>query len=165
MFTMPAKENPLHNLIAAAGSGAAQGALQQREQARRSQDLEQNLNAINEDSSPFDIFQAINRIKNPEDKKLAGEMFKNLENSRKAGVEASRKQQVEKKKNEAEDRRKQALAAKYGSPTELLSEDWVPAIPGINYPGDYMRDYGTDPSSWIRNEQEGHLPVSIGVPS
>ncbi len=56
------------------------------------------------------------------------------------------------------------LASRYGNPDELLREDWVPAIPGINYPGDYMRDYGNDPSSWIRKELEGRFPLTIGVP-
>lgn len=56
------------------------------------------------------------------------------------------------------------LASRYGDPDELLIDDWVPAIPGINYPGDYMRDYGTDPASWIRKELEGKLPETIGVP-
>jgi hypothetical protein len=37
-----------------------------------------------------------------------------------------------------------ALAAKYGDPDRLLSEDWVPEIPGINAPGSY-EDYARDP--------------------
>lgn len=57
------------------------------------------------------------------------------------------------------------LAERYGDPDDLLREDWVPAIPGINYPGDYMRDYGQDPASWIRRELEGRLPQTIGVPT
>ena len=43
-----------------------------------------------------------------------------------------------------------AMAKKYGDPDELLSEAWVPALPGINVPGDYMEDYARDPISWIR---------------
>ncbi len=27
---------------------------------------------------------------------------------------------------------------------------WVPAIPGINYPGDDQRDFGQDPLVWLR---------------
>lgn len=57
-----------------------------------------------------------------------------------------------------------SLASHYGEPDELLKEDWIPAIPGINYPGDYMRDYGNDPASWIRKDLEGRLPSTIGVP-
>lgn len=34
-----------------------------------------------------------------------------------------------------------ALASRYGDPDYLLAEDWIPEIPGINVPGDYMRDY------------------------
>ena len=36
------------------------------------------------------------------------------------------------------------FASKYGNPDELLNEAWIPAIPGINVPGDYMKDYGQD---------------------
>ena len=42
-----------------------------------------------------------------------------------------------------------ALAAKYGDPDEVLKEEWIPKIPGINVPGDYDRDYGRDPAAWI----------------
>ncbi|MBI2819325.1 MAG: hypothetical protein HYX73_05030 [Acidobacteria bacterium] len=44
------------------------------------------------------------------------------------------------------------VAAKYGDPDELLREDWIPAIPGINVPGDYMKDYGNDPEAYITQE-------------
>lgn len=57
-----------------------------------------------------------------------------------------------------------ALAGRHGDPDELLGEDWFPAIPGINYPGDYMQDYGQDPARWVRKENEGRLPATIGVP-
>ena len=36
------------------------------------------------------------------------------------------------------------IAARHGDPAVLLSEDWVPAIPGINMDGDYLRDYAAD---------------------
>lgn len=39
----------------------------------------------------------------------------------------------------------------------LLEYDWIPAVPGINYPGDYRRDYAADPAAWIRREQEGEF--------
>jgi hypothetical protein len=38
-----------------------------------------------------------------------------------------------------------ALASRYGDPNQLLTEDWVPEIPGINAPGEYQKDYGADP--------------------
>ncbi len=41
-----------------------------------------------------------------------------------------------------------ALAAKYGDPDQLLSEDWIPQIPGITCQGSYQ-DYAADPASWI----------------
>lgn len=43
-------------------------------------------------------------------------------------------------------------AAKYGDPDQLLREDWIPAIPGINVPGDYWQDYANDPAAWIRKD-------------
>lgn len=56
------------------------------------------------------------------------------------------------------------LAAKYGDPDDILAEEWIPAIPGINYPGDYMRDYSQGPVAWVKKEVEGQLPATIGVP-
>ncbi|MCH4815789.1 MAG: hypothetical protein QXY87_09600 [Saccharolobus sp.] len=41
------------------------------------------------------------------------------------------------------------LAKKYGDPEELLKEDWIPKIPGINVPGKY-EDYAKDPAEWIK---------------
>ena len=32
-----------------------------------------------------------------------------------------------------------SMAAKLGNADHILSEVWVPAIPGINFPGDYVR--------------------------
>ena len=32
-----------------------------------------------------------------------------------------------------------ALASRYGDPDYLLTEDWIPEVPGINAPGDYLR--------------------------
>lgn len=48
------------------------------------------------------------------------------------------------------------LANAIGSPA-LLEYDWIPALPGINYPGDYQRDYARDPVAWIRREQQGEF--------
>ncbi len=42
------------------------------------------------------------------------------------------------------------VAAKYGDPDLLLRELWVSAIPGVNYPGDYQRDYAKDPMAWLK---------------
>jgi len=46
------------------------------------------------------------------------------------------------------------IAAKYGDPDEFLREKWIPPIPGINVPGDYMKDYGTDPYAYIHPGME-----------
>ncbi|OGQ80608.1 MAG: hypothetical protein A3F90_11320 [Deltaproteobacteria bacterium RIFCSPLOWO2_12_FULL_60_19] len=40
------------------------------------------------------------------------------------------------------------LAANYGDPNELLSEDWIPQIPGITAAGSY-EEYAGDPGRWI----------------
>lgn len=37
-----------------------------------------------------------------------------------------------------------ALASRYGNPDEILRQDWVPHLPGINAPGKY-EDYARDP--------------------
>ena len=38
-----------------------------------------------------------------------------------------------------------ALASRYGDPNYLLTEDWIPDVPGINAPGDYLKDYAPNP--------------------
>ncbi len=38
-----------------------------------------------------------------------------------------------------------ALASRYGDPNAILTEDWIPEVPGINVPGDYMKDYAPNP--------------------
>ncbi len=40
------------------------------------------------------------------------------------------------------------LAERYGDPDQLLSESWIPSIPGITAPGSYA-EYGADPASRI----------------
>jgi hypothetical protein len=40
------------------------------------------------------------------------------------------------------------LAAQFGDPDRLLSDDWVPEIPGITVPGDYAT-YAEDPARWV----------------
>ncbi|MCU1632882.1 MAG: hypothetical protein JWM61_1534 [Micrococcaceae bacterium] len=44
------------------------------------------------------------------------------------------------------------IAAKYGDPDEILTEDWIPAVPGLNMEGDYFRDYAEDPTDWTKTE-------------
>ena len=41
-----------------------------------------------------------------------------------------------------------ALASRYGDPGYLLTEDWIPEVPGINAPGDYLKDYAPDPGKY-----------------
>ncbi len=45
-----------------------------------------------------------------------------------------------------------AVAAKYGNPDELLREDWIPAIPGLNMVGDYNEHYAQDPYRYTMME-------------
>jgi len=40
------------------------------------------------------------------------------------------------------------LAEKYGDPNDLLSEDWIPQIPGITVDGSYD-EYAKNPGAWI----------------
>jgi hypothetical protein len=44
-----------------------------------------------------------------------------------------------------------ALASRYGDPNYLLTEDWIPEVPGINAPGDYMKDYAPNPGRYSLN--------------
>ncbi|MBI2819438.1 MAG: hypothetical protein HYX73_05620 [Acidobacteria bacterium] len=53
------------------------------------------------------------------------------------------------------------VAAKYGDPDELLREDWIPAIPGINTPGDYRKDYADDPARWVTQEHRKAFAEAI----
>jgi hypothetical protein len=57
-----------------------------------------------------------------------------------------------------------SMVSRYGDPDEILMEEWIPAIPGINYHGDYIGDYGQDLVAWVKKKSEGQLPATIGVP-
>ena len=48
------------------------------------------------------------------------------------------------------------LASSLGG-TGHLEYDWIPALPGINYPGDYHKDYANDPVAWIKRDQQGEF--------
>ena len=41
-----------------------------------------------------------------------------------------------------------ALASRYGNPDDVLAEDWIPEVPGINAPGDYFKDYAPNPGGY-----------------
>jgi hypothetical protein len=45
------------------------------------------------------------------------------------------------------------LASRYGNPDQLLSEDWIPSIPGITAPGDYA-GFARDPAPFIYGPAE-----------
>jgi hypothetical protein len=41
-----------------------------------------------------------------------------------------------------------ALASRYGDPDYVLAEDFIPEMPGINVPGDYLKDYAPNPGAY-----------------
>ena len=41
------------------------------------------------------------------------------------------------------------IAEKFGNPDEFLKERWIPPIPGINLPGNYMKDYAANPFAYL----------------
>lgn len=54
-----------------------------------------------------------------------------------------------------------ALAAKYGDPEKIFRYDWVPAVPGITYDGNYWNDYAKDPIEWIKKEMNEIMPKRV----
>jgi hypothetical protein len=46
-----------------------------------------------------------------------------------------------------------AVASKYGDPDRLLTEDWIPEVPGINVPGSY-EDYSRDPWKYTEPQMQ-----------
>jgi hypothetical protein len=46
-----------------------------------------------------------------------------------------------------------ALASRYGDPSKILTEDWIPWIPGINGPGTYA-DFAREPWRFTRAQME-----------
>ena len=46
-----------------------------------------------------------------------------------------------------------ALASRYGEADTILSEDWIPEVPGINAPGRY-EDYAQDPWKYANAQME-----------
>jgi hypothetical protein len=54
------------------------------------------------------------------------------------------------------------VASLYGDPKNILGYDWIPTLPGINYPGDYAKDYAPDPVSWIRRDVDGEFAGNPG---
>ena len=53
-----------------------------------------------------------------------------------------------------------ALASRYGNPDEVLAEDWIPELPGINAPGKY-EDYARNP--WESVERTLYKEVPAGT--
>ena len=52
-----------------------------------------------------------------------------------------------------------AMAVKYGDPDELLNYDWVPPLPGINYEGDYFKDYAPDPVAFLKRRMKENKSI------
>ena len=60
-----------------------------------------------------------------------------------------------------------ALASRYGDPDYVLAEDWIPEVPGINAPGDYMKDYAPNPGAYalkVRGQGATREPTSTTSP-
>jgi hypothetical protein len=38
-----------------------------------------------------------------------------------------------------------SLASRYGDPEKITAKDWIPDMPGINVPGEYLKDYANNP--------------------
>ena len=53
------------------------------------------------------------------------------------------------------------LARPFGNPDELLSESWVPAVPGINVEGDYYEDYAKDPVNWLLKDSANYHEIRV----
>ena len=52
------------------------------------------------------------------------------------------------------------LARRFGDPAELLSEAWVPAVPGINAKGSY-EEYSHDPVAWIKSDAAKYEQIQL----
>ena len=63
-----------------------------------------------------------------------------------------------------------ALASRYGDPDYILAEDWIPEVPGINAPGDYLKDYAANPGGYAlqvldkasKGTYERYFPATTG---
>jgi hypothetical protein len=54
-----------------------------------------------------------------------------------------------------------SLASKYGNPDEIFHYDWIPAVPGITYEGNYFNDFAKDPIQWIKKEMSEIMPKKV----
>ena len=54
-----------------------------------------------------------------------------------------------------------ALASRYGNPTQILTRDYVTALPGVNAPGsydEYARHPGAYWTKWAKDIEAGTYP-------
>lgn len=54
-----------------------------------------------------------------------------------------------------------ALASRYGDPADILAEEWIPEVPGVNVPGNYANDFAKDP--WPTVERVLYKEVPSGT--
>lgn len=54
-----------------------------------------------------------------------------------------------------------ALASRYGDPAQILAEEWIPEMPGVNTPGNYGTDYAKNP--WPVVERVLYKEVPAGT--
>lgn len=48
-------------------------------------------------------------------------------------------------------------ASRYGDPASLLREAWIPPVPGVSVPGDFLADYAPDPAAWLEAHDRGQV--------
>lgn len=79
MFTLEQSPNPLDLLVSHAGSSLVQRGIENQQMKRKSEEIKNGLDRINEDSSPLEVLQAINSLRIPdEDKKRLNESYEKV---------------------------------------------------------------------------------------
>ena len=63
-----------------------------------------------------------------------------------------------------EDPAVRALASKYGDPAQILADDWIPEVPGINAAGKY-ENYAIDPWKYAKSVVDKAAAVSADGPA
>lgn len=119
MFTLESKGNPLNKLAVAAGSSYVQNKLSEREQQRQINEL-QKLNQFDENSSPFEIANAISQLNIPADKQ---EQLYKVYGKLEEGKQERLKLATASKKAEAESEREQDAVYRYADEAGIPRRD------------------------------------------
>ena len=54
------------------------------------------------------------------------------------------------------------LAQKFFESERIRKEEWIPAVPGLNVKGNYIKDCTSDPFRWILREEKNDPIFSVG---